>query len=76
MANSLASMVKVFKTKRALKTQRALTPPPTLLQDPLKRAVITLEADGAFSDDKMLDIIEVFMANQTFVAVYATLQTS
>ena len=76
MANSLASMVKIFKTKRAPKTQRAPTPPPTLLQDPLTRAVITLEADGAFSDDKMLDIIEVFMANQTFVAVYATLQTS
>ena len=76
MANSLASMVKVFKTKRAPKTQRAPTPPLTLLHDPLTRAVITLEADRAFSDDKMLDIIEVFMANQTFVAVYATLQTS
>ena len=76
MANSLASMVEVFKTKRAPKTQRAPTPPPTLPQDPLARAVVTLEADGAFSDDEMLDVIEVFMANHTFAAVYATLQTS
>ena len=76
VANSLASMVEVFKMKRAPKTQRVPTPPPMLPQDPLARAVVTLEADGAFSDDEMLDIIEVFMANQTFVAVYATLQTS
>ena len=76
MANSLASMVKVFKTKRVPKTQRVPTPPPALLQDPLMRAVVTLEADSAFSDNKMLDIIKVFMANHTFAAVYATLQTS
>ena len=76
MANSLASMVEVFKMKRAPKTQRVPNPPPMLPQDPLARAVVTLEADGAFSNDEMLDIIEVFMANQTFVAVYATFQTS
>ena len=28
------------------------------------------------STDEMLDVIEVFMANHTFAAVYATLQTS
>ena len=41
---SLANMVKVVKKKRVPKT-RALTPPPTLPQDPLERAIVKLEVD-------------------------------
>jgi hypothetical protein len=76
MATSLASMVKAIKKKRAPKMQRALTPLPKLLQDPLERAIVTLEVDTAFSDDETMDIIDVFMANQAITRVYATLQTS
>ena len=75
MATSLADMVKIIKKKRALKT-RALTPPLRLPQDPLERAIITLETDAEFSDNKMMDIINIFMANQDIAKVYATLQTS
>jgi hypothetical protein len=37
-------------------------PPPPLPQDPLERAIVTFEADAAFSDDETIDIIDVFMA--------------
>jgi hypothetical protein len=50
MATSLASMVEAFQKKRLSKIPGALTPPLRLPQDPLKRAIVTLKADGAFSD--------------------------
>lgn len=70
MATSLTSMVKAIKKKREPKTPRALT------LDPLERAIVTLEADTAFSDDEMMDVIDVFMADPDIARVYATLQTS
>ena len=63
MATSLADMVKVIKKKGATKTQ-APTPPPKLPQDPLERVIIKLEADAEFSDNKMMDMVDVFMADQ------------
>ena len=75
MATSLADMVKVIKKKRVLK-MRALTPPPMLPQDPLERAIVKLEADAEFSDDEMMNVIDIFMADQDIAKVYATLQTS
>ena len=76
MAASLASVVDVIKKKRAPKTPRALTPPLRLPQDPLERAVITLEADAALSDNEMLEAIDILMTNEKIAKVYATLQTS
>lgn len=75
MATSLADMVKAIQKKRAPKT-RALSPPSRLPQDPLERAIITLEADAEFSDNEMMDVIDIFMADQDIARVYATLQTS
>ena len=63
MATSLADMVKVIKKKRAPKT-RVLTPPPTLPQDPLERAIVKLEVDAEFSNNEMMNVIDIFMADQ------------
>ena len=76
MAMSLTSMVKAIKKKRVPKMPKVPTPPPQLPQDPLERAIIKLEADSAFSNNEMMDVTDVFMADHNIARVYATLQTS
>ncbi|KAF8256521.1 hypothetical protein EI94DRAFT_1711180 [Lactarius quietus] len=76
IAHSLGSVFKDMRKKRATKRTRALTPPPRLLQDPIERAIVTLEADAAFSDNEMMEVIDIFMTNEQIARVYATLQSS
>lgn len=76
MATSLAGMVKAINKKRAPKTPMAPTQPMGLQQDPLERAIITLEADAALSNNEMMEANNIFMADKDIARVYATLQTS
>ena len=76
MATSLAGMVKAITKKRAPKTPVALILPMGLPQDPLERAIITLEADAALSDNEMMEAIDVFMADKDIARVYVTLWTT
>ncbi|KAF8271334.1 hypothetical protein EI94DRAFT_1698111 [Lactarius quietus] len=76
IAHSLGSIFKDMRKKRATKRTRALTLPPRLLQDPIERAIVTLEADVAFSNNEMMEVINVFITNKQIARVYATLQSS
>ena len=76
MATSLAGMVKAITKKRVPKTPVAPILPMGLPQDPLERAIITLEADAALSDNEMMEAINVFMADKDIARVYATLRTT
>jgi hypothetical protein len=67
----IAKSIKKRKAARAAASRATALP-----QDTLERAVIILEDDAAFSDNETMEVIDMFMADQEVVRVYASLQTA
>ncbi|KAF8264931.1 hypothetical protein EI94DRAFT_1805099 [Lactarius quietus] len=75
MATSLREMTTFMKTKREPKE----APPgltPKLPDDPQERAIAILEDDGFLSDDSLIEVVKLFLANHDCARGYATLKSS
>ncbi len=75
MSDTLHDMVNYMQSRKEEKAGKQ--PSATKLQeDPQERAIAILQKDAPYSDNELMDVVDIFMADCDFTRVYATLDTS